>query len=244
MRETKEKKEQKKISTSSEKTVKNSKKTQKINKEVKSKKVVSSSTKRNYNTVKNAQNAVSTYSEYYDLPYRYNQTVIKILAQTPHALFVYWDISNADRAEMINKYGDNFFNDTKPVLLVHNKTLRSSFEVEIDDFTNSWYLRTPTSNCVFEIELGRKKYAQNKTILFENNSDYLHITKSNTLESPNDRILKDNLNTVYFKNVKNNNIEKRNISNYNLNNVYNLIELHNNDGYNLENNPSSGFKIS
>ena len=35
--------------------------------------------------------------EYYDLPYRYNQTVIKILAQTPHSIFIYWDISDADR---------------------------------------------------------------------------------------------------------------------------------------------------
>ena len=35
--------------------------------------------------------------EYYDLPYRYNQTVVKVLAQTPNTLFVYWDISDDDR---------------------------------------------------------------------------------------------------------------------------------------------------
>lgn len=183
------------------------------------------------------------FSEYYDLPYRYNQTVIKILAQTPHALFIYWDISDDDRNEMIKKYGDNFFYETKPVLLVHNKTLNSNFEIEVDDFTNSWYLRTPTSNCVFEIELGRKKITDNKKINFENNSNILHITKSNTLESPNDHILKETLNTVYFKNVKTNEFEKRDVSNYNINNVYGLIDLYNDEnGY--ENNPSSGFKIS
>ena len=44
--------------------------------------------------------------EYYDLPYRYNQTVIKILAQTPHSIFIYWDISDADRNAMEQKYGD------------------------------------------------------------------------------------------------------------------------------------------
>lgn len=184
-----------------------------------------------------------SFSEYYDLPYRYNQTVIKILAQTPHALFIYWDISDGDRKEMIDKYGDNFFYETKPVLLVHNKTLNSNFEIEIDDFTNSWYLRTPTSNCVFEIELGRKKVTENEAIKFDNNSNIMHITTSNTLESPNDHILKENLNTVFFKNIKTNQLEQRDVSKHSINNVYNLIELYNDEnGY--ENNPSSGFKIS
>lgn len=186
---------------------------------------------------------VKTFSEYYDLPYRYNQTVIKILAQTPHALFIYWDISDDDRNQMIEKYGDRFFYETKPVLLVHNKTLNSNFEIEVDDFTNSWYLHTPTSNCVFEIELGRKKITQNEKINFENNSNVLHVTTSNSLESPNDHILKEKLNTVYFKNVKTNELEKRDVSNYNINNVYGLINIYNDEnGY--ENNPSSGFKIS
>ena len=184
-----------------------------------------------------------TFSEYYDLPYRYNQTVIKILAQTPHSLFIYWDISDNDRKEMTDKYGDNFFYETIPVLLVHNKTLNSNFEIEIDDFTNSWYLRTPTSNCVFEIELGRKKIRENDIIKFDNNSNIMHIAKSNTLESPNDHILKETLNTVLFRNVKNNQLEERNVSKHTVNNVYNLIELYN-DNNEYENNPSSGFKIS
>ena len=121
--------------------------------------------------------------------------------------------------------------------------MNSNFEIEVDDFTNSWYLHTPTSNCVFEIELGRKKITQNEKINFENNSNVLHVTTSNSLESPNDHILKEKLNTVYFKNVKTNELEKRDVSDYNINNVYGLINIYNDEnGY--ENNPSSGFKIS
>ena len=102
--------------------------------------------------------------------------MVKILAQTPHSLFIYWDISDNDRKEMIDKYGENFFYKTKPVLLVHNQTLNTSFEVEIDDFTNSWYLKTPTSNCVFNIELGRKIINNDTKIQFNNNLNILHIT--------------------------------------------------------------------
>ena len=69
-------------------------------------------------------NKYSQIVEYYDLPYRYNQTVIKILAQTPHSIFIYWDISDADRHAMEQKYGDRFFYETKPILLVHIQTLK------------------------------------------------------------------------------------------------------------------------
>ena len=71
--------------------------------------------------------------EYYDLPYRYNQTIVKVLAQTPTTLFVYWDISDADRAHYVKTYGENFFNDTKPVLVIHNITMNYSYEIDIDD---------------------------------------------------------------------------------------------------------------
>ena len=47
--------------------------------------------------------------EYYDLPYRYNQTVIKILAQTPHSIFIYWDISDADRMQWSKNMVIDFF---------------------------------------------------------------------------------------------------------------------------------------
>lgn len=91
--------------------------------------------------------------EYYDLPYRYNQTIVKLLAQTPTNLFVYWDISDTDRKAFEEQYGENFFETTKPVLIVHNDTMGYSFEVEINDFANSWYLHVSDSNCDYRIEL-------------------------------------------------------------------------------------------
>ena len=93
--------------------------------------------------------------EYYDLPYRYNQTVIKVLAQTPTTLFIYWDISDEDRENYKKQYGENFFDITKPVLIVYNDTLGYNFEVEINDFANSWYLHVADSKCDYRIELGR-----------------------------------------------------------------------------------------
>ena len=137
--------------------------------------------------------------EYYDLPYRYNQTIVKILAQTPNVLFVYWDISDDDRSNFVSQYGENFFNNTVPVLLVINKTMNYSYEVQINDFANSWYLHVNDANCEYQVELGRR----NKEVSQNYYPDYYYVTTSNELDMPNDHILLENIpNNVLFKNVK------------------------------------------
>lgn len=94
------------------------KSTSKVDKKEFSKKVVSKSSKSKKSTTKKkimAKSQKKNVLEYYDLPYRYNQTVVKILAQTPNTLFVYWDVSDNDREKFVKEYGEYFFNDTIPV---------------------------------------------------------------------------------------------------------------------------------
>ena len=139
--------------------------------------------------------------EYYDLPQKYNQTVIKVLAQTPKTLFIYWEISDDDIEKFKKDYGENFFETTKPVLIVHNDTLNYSFEVEINDFANSWYLHVNDSRSDYRVELGRRPFQINENI----KTDYIYITSSNEIESPNDHILfNKSQKMVYFRNVKTN----------------------------------------
>ena len=139
--------------------------------------------------------------EYYDLPQKYNKTVVKVLAQTPKTLFIYWEISDDDIEKFKKDYGENFFETTKPVLIIHNDTLNYSFEVEINDFANSWYLHVNDSKSDYRIELGRRPFQINENV----KSDYIYITSSNEIESPNDHILFNNSQKmVYFRNVKTN----------------------------------------
>lgn len=166
--------------------------------------------------------------EYYDLPYRYNQTIVKVLAQTPTTLFVYWDISDADRSHYVETYGDNFFNDTKPVLVVHNITMNYSYEIDIDDFANSWYLHVNDSNCEYSVELGRRPKYNNEEFNIPNG--YLYVTSSNIMDSPNDHILFDkDLKTVYFRDVKTNIITAKDITSIsflrNMGRIYSLYDL-------------------
>lgn len=148
-------------------------------------------------------------SEYYDLPRTYHKTVVKILAQTPNTLFVYWDISDEDKENFVKKYGKNLFTDTKPVLIVKNLTMNYTFEIDINDFANCWYFHVNDAKCEYSIELGRRPITNNIHIP----DNYVYVSSSNTVESPNDHVLLEKLpNTVYFKNVKTNQIKNVNIS--------------------------------
>ena len=166
--------------------------------------------------------------EYYDLPYRYNQTVVKVLAQTPTNLFIYWDISDKDREIYKAQYGEDFFETTKPVLIIHNTTMNYSFEIDINDFANSWYLHVNDAKCDYKIELGRRPIKENPKI----NTDYIYISTSNDIESPNDHILfNKGQKMVYFRNVKTGvQIEKPISANIsfirNMGKIYNIYDIY------------------
>ena len=171
--------------------------------------------------------SVAKIVEYYDLPYRYNQTIVKVLAQTPTNLFIYWDISDNDRKNFEKQYGENFFQTTKPILIIYNDTLGYHFEVEINDFANSWYLHISDSKCNYRIELGRRPFVKNEKI----NTDYIYITTSNKIESPNDRILYNkNQKMVYFRNVKTGNQTSKPITSIsflrNMGKIYNIYDIY------------------
>ena len=149
--------------------------------------------------------------ESYDLPYRYNETIVKILYQTPNTLFVYWDIADSDRENYIKHYGENFFNITRPVLIIHNDTMHYNFEIPINDFANSWYLHINDSKCDYRVELGRRPNYYNKEVTKEIEekikTDYIYVSTSNEIESPNDHVLfsTNENNTIKIRNVKTSN---------------------------------------
>lgn len=184
-----------------------------------------------------------TVLEHYDLPFRYNETIVKILYQTPNTLFVYWDISDKDRENYIKQFGEDFFNITYPVLIVHNDTMNYSFEVIINDFANSWYLRVNDSKCHYRVELGRKLInhfnineqeeitVDNTENLTEENKAELVKEKINHLKNIREKFKNDYLfvsssnaielpnDHILFKTNENNTIKYRNVKTKQENNI-------------------------
>lgn len=238
--ETATKKTTKKASDKTETATKKSTKKTSTKTEATAKKTNSKSTGTRKKAIKKVENkeAPTQIVEYYDLPYKYGNTVVRLLAQTPKTLFVYWEVSENDIANFKNQYGEDFFNKTKPVLIVHNLTLNKTYEIEINDFANCWYLNTEDSDCKFDIELARK-FVNTSSENIEDN--YLFIAKSNTLQSPNNHILFEKIQEfVVFRNASNDNIIKKNIKSFKfLKDLYKFYkDMYDED---ILNNPSSQF---
>lgn len=105
-----------------------------------------------------------TKSEYYELPNKYNQTVVRLLMQSPKCIFAYWDISD----DIINNYSSyNSF------IKIINITKNYSYEVPIDPYTNNYYIKIEDTNCNYQVELIRKL-----------NNKYINLYTSNTLTVP------------------------------------------------------------
>lgn len=185
--------------------------------------------------------------EYYDLPYKYNKTVVKILSQTPKTLFVYWEISDEDSKKFIESFGNDFFNKTVPVLIVNNITKNYSFEIQINDFANSWYFDISDDKCKYTVELGRRPISTE--IFIPNN--YVYIASSNKIEAPNGHILFDkSQKAIYFRNTKTNETYSKNIANLHfmkyINKIYNVSDfykkIYKDENIFDINNPTSDFK--
>lgn len=136
------------------------------------------------------------FTEFYDLPLRYNNTIVRLISQTPTKLFVYWDILDKDRENLEKKYSKNLWNETVPVLLVKNNTDGSTFEVLVNDFANSWYIDIPDNEATYEVIIGRKYK--------EKNDEYIYITSSNEYTSSNEHITLNNDENILFENIKTN----------------------------------------
>lgn len=115
------------------------------------------------------------------------------MAQTPKKLFVYWDISDNDIYSYVNNYGEEFFNSTKPILIVENIKTGNIFEIDIDPFANSWYIDIEDNSSLYVIKYARKVLTN--LICKNNNTDnnipklysghIIHFATSNNIISPN-----------------------------------------------------------
>lgn len=94
-------------------------------------------------------------------------------------------------------------------MIVHNKTLNYTEEVEINDFANSWYISIPDSRSEYTVELGRrfKEYAKRNPDMphKEDVENVISVAYSNNLIMPNDHVLLDEIKPqVKYRNVKTN----------------------------------------
>lgn len=128
-------------------------------------------------------------SEYYELPNKYNQTLIRLLVQSPTRMFVYWEVSD----ETVKMFSDKSldYSNCTPVLKITNITKNYSYTIPVDPYANNYYIEVEDSGCDYKVELGRCV-----------KQDFINIYTSNKATVPNAHPLPQDFSTddVLFAN--------------------------------------------
>lgn len=111
-------------------------------------------------------------TEYYELPKKYNKTIVRLLVQSPTRMFVYWDVSDETVSNFFKNNNVNY-SDATPILKITNVTMDYSYDIPIDPFTNNYYIDVKDPNCKYQVELGRKF-----------NNKFVNIYTSNQVQIP------------------------------------------------------------
>ena len=110
-------------------------------------------------------------SEYYELPTKYNETVVRLLVQSPTRMYAYWEVSDVAIKNIHNKKID--YNSCTPVLIIINTTMNYSYEIQIDPYATNYWIEVKDVNCEYKVELGRRC-----------SDKYISISESNQVKIP------------------------------------------------------------
>ncbi|MBQ9314091.1 MAG: DUF4912 domain-containing protein [Clostridia bacterium] len=123
-------------------------------------------------------------SEYYELPNKYNKTIVKLLVQSPTRMYAYWDVSD----ETIQQFSQERYNRSTPYLKIENLTLGYYYEIKVDPFANNYYIEVTDSDCDYKVELLRKENGISHLI---SSSNTTHIPRSSPCDYNEDIIFRN-----------------------------------------------------
>jgi len=117
-----------------------------------------------------------------ELPEGYGDTKIIAMIRDPYWAYAYWEINHDKRKELDMLTGKL----RKLVLRIYDTTginfngfnALSSFDIEVNDFTNNWYIQLPEPNRSYCIDLGT----------FSEGGEFILIARSNVIAAPRDSV--------------------------------------------------------
>ncbi|MDI6632394.1 MAG: DUF4912 domain-containing protein [Bacillota bacterium] len=98
-----------------------------------------------------------------ELPRRYGEDRLVLLARDPHWLFAYWEISATKQEEFSARYGPEAWRSSRPFLRLYDVTgiefqgnnANTYVDIAINDESDNWYLEVGQPNRTFCVDLGR-----------------------------------------------------------------------------------------
>jgi hypothetical protein len=98
---------------------------------------------------------------------------IHFLLKDPDWIFCYWHWGQETHGEFNQNHGFHAWGNSIPVIRYHELDTDTIFDIQINDFTHTWYIKVHKRNVPVRLYLGR--------IL---NGSFIHLATSNTLKVP------------------------------------------------------------
>lgn len=116
-----------------------------------------------------------------ELPYQYDQDKIVLQVRDPRWAHTYWELRSQTLEGLKSRLGDDF-QRSRRVLRVYDVTniifngsnANSFFDIQVNDFANSWYIDTGRPGCSFCVDLG----------LMLPDGRFITIVRSNVVQMP------------------------------------------------------------
>lgn len=115
-----------------------------------------------------------------EFPVHYDKTQVNLLVRDPEWLYAYWEITATAQTDFSREFG-NSWDISKPILRVYDVTGDEGskyYDIQIQDYADSWYIHVGKPNHTFFVDVGR---------VLPNGSFYC-IARSNWVTTPSNGI--------------------------------------------------------
>lgn len=112
------------------------------------------------------------------LPESYGATEAALLPRDPNWMFVYWDITDASKADIAREHGGDVFERSRSVIRVHDSDGGKYFDIPVKLEARNWYVNVQ--------EGGRNYYCEIGLVLPDGR--FVGIVKTNTVSLPSGRV--------------------------------------------------------
>ncbi|MGB9613166.1 MAG: DUF4912 domain-containing protein, partial [Candidatus Margulisiibacteriota bacterium] len=103
---------------------------------------------------------------------------IVAMVRDPHWVYVYWEINDKRRGEIIREIGQKAFESSKEYLRVYDTESWESFDIEVTGGARNWYIKVPSANRTYCVDIGYKLL----------DGRYVTAARSNWVTTPLDRM--------------------------------------------------------
>jgi hypothetical protein len=127
---------------------------------------------------------VAVFNPEHEIPSNYNDTRMILMVRDPYWLYTYWNV-NTDTKSQIAAGGRNF-EQLQLILRVYDVTdlnfdgtvSNYFFDINLNHYTNNWYINVAQSNRSFCVDLG----------YITENGQFMMIVRSNIVTTPRDQV--------------------------------------------------------